>query len=224
MKLALRRRSKTERAIDATSDLAKLWAGAKLTKGTARAGRKAAKLKAVGGTRTGRRVAVGKAVTGSKTGRRAAIGKAVASSQTGRDAGRKALGAALAGKAVKGAAKRRGRESRRGPKLLVLGGVAGAVTIALKARKGRRSDDQAPTWTPADVPVGGATVPVGGATVPVGGATVPGGNTAPDTVPPSPTSIASTDTADPATLQEDAPNGGATGLTSEAAHEQAGRR
>ena len=213
MKLALRRRSKTERAIDATSDLAKLWAGAKLTKGTARAGRKAAKLKAVGGTRTGRRVAVGKAVTGSKTGRRAAIGKAVASSQTGRDAGRKALGAALAGKAVKGAAKRRGGESRRGRKLLVLGGVAGAVAIALKARKGRRSDDQAPTWTPADVPVG--------ATVPVGGATVPGGNTAPGTVPPSPTSIASTDTADPATLQEDAPNGGATGLTSEAAHEQA---
>ena len=217
MKLALRRRSKTERAIDATSDLAKLWAGAKLTKGTARAGRKAAKLKAVGGTRTGRRVAVGKAVTGSKTGRRAAIGKAVASSQTGRDAGRKALGAALAGKAVKGAAKRRGGESRRGRKLLVLGGVAGAVAIALKARKGRRSDDQAPTWTPADVPVGGATVPVGGATV-------PGGNTAPGTVPPSPTSIASTDTADPATLQEDAPHGGATGLTSEAAHEQAGRR
>jgi len=214
MKLALRRRSKTERAIDATSDLAKLWAGAKLTKGTARAGRKAAKLKAVGGTRTGRRVAVGKAVTGSKTGRRAAIGKAVASSQTGRDAGRKALGAALAGKAVKGAAKRRGSESRRGRKLLVLGGVAGAVAIALKARKGRRSDDQAPTWTPADVPVGGATVPVGGATV-------PSGDTAPGTVPPSPTSIASIDTEDHATLQEDAPNGGATGLTSEAAHEQA---
>jgi len=221
MKLALRRRSKTERAIDATSDLAKLWAGAKLTKGTARAGRKAAKLKAVGGTRTGRRVAVGKAVTGSKTGRRAAIGKAVASSQTGRDAGRKALGAALAGKAVKGAAKRRGGESRRGRKLLVLGGVAGAVAIALKARKGRRSDDQAPAWTPADVPVGGATVPVGGATVPVGGATVPSGDTAPGTVPPSPTSIASIDTEDHATLQEDAPNGGATGLTSEAAHEQA---
>ena len=214
MKLALRRRSKTERAIDATSDLAKLWAGAKLTKGTARAGRKAAKLKAVGGTRTGRRVAVGKAVTGSKTGRRAAIGKAVASSQTGRDAGRKALGAALAGKAVKGAAKRRGGESRRGRKLLVLGGVAGAVAIALKARKGRRSDDQAPAWTPADVPVGGATVPVGGATV-------PSGDTAPGTVPPSPTSIASIDTEDHATLQEDAPNGGATGLTSEAAHEQA---
>ena len=214
MKLALRRRSKTERAIDATSDLAKLWAGAKLTKGTARAGRKAARLKAVGGTRTGRRVAVGKAVTGSKTGRRAAIGKAVASSQTGRDAGRKALGAALAGKAVKGAAKRRGGESRRGRKLLVLGGVAGAVAIALKARKGRRSDDQAPAWTPADVPVGGATVPVGGATV-------PSGDTAPGTVPPSPTSIASIDTEDHATLQEDAPNGGATGLTSEAAHEQA---
>jgi len=214
MKLALRRRSKTERAIDATSDLAKLWAGAKLTRGTARAGRKAAKLKAVGGTRTGRRVAVGKAVTGSKTGRRAAIGKAVASSQTGRDAGRKALGAALAGKAVKGAAKRRGGESRRGRKLLVLGGVAGAVAIALKARKGRRSDDQAPAWTPADVPVGGATVPVGGATV-------PSGDTAPGTVPPSPTSIASIDTEDHATLQEDAPNGGATGLTSEAAHEQA---
>ena len=214
MKLALRRRSKTERAIDATSDLAKLWAGAKLTKGTARAGRKAARLKAVGGTRTGRRVAVGKAVTGSKTGRRAAIGKAVASSQTGRDAGRKALGAALTGKAVKGAAKRRGGESRRGRKLLVLGGVAGAVAIALKARKGRRSDDQAPAWTPADVPVGGATVPVGGATV-------PSGDTAPGTVPPSPTSIASIDTEDHATLQEDAPNGGATGLTSEAAHEQA---
>lgn len=215
MKLALRRRSKTERAIDATSDLAKLWAGAKLTKGTARAGRKAAKLKAVGGTRTGRRVAVGKAVTGSRTGRRAAIGKAVASSQTGRDAGRKALGAALAGKAVKGAAKRRGGESRRGRKLLVLGGVAGAVTIALKARKGRRSDDQAPTWTPADVPVGGATAP-GGDTAP---GTVPPSPTS--TVPPSPTSIASTDTADRATLQEDAPKGGATGRTSEAAHEQA---
>jgi hypothetical protein len=69
--------------------------------------------------------------------------------------------------------------------------------------------------------VGGATVPVGGATVPVGGATVPSGDTAPGTVPPSPTSIASIDTEDHATLQEDAPNGGATGLTSEAAHEQA---
>jgi hypothetical protein len=209
MKLALRRRSKTERAIDATSDLAKLWAGAKLTKGTARAGRKAARLKAVGGTRTGRRVAVGKAVTGSKTGRRAAIGKAVASSQTGRDAGRKALGAALAGKAVKGAAKRRDGESRRGRKLLVLGGVAGAVAIALKARKGRRSDDQAPAWTPADVPVGGATV---------------GGGTAPGPMAPAPTGGAPTDAADPATPQEDGPNGGATGLTPDAVQEQASRR
>ena len=206
MKLALRRKSKTERAIDATSDLAKLWAGAKLTKGTARAGRKAAKLKAVGGT--GRRAAIGKAVVGSRTGRRAAIGKAVASSQTGRDAGRKALGAALAGKAVKGAAKRRSGESRRGRKLLVLGGAAGAVVIALKARKGR-SDDQAPTWTPPDVPVGGATV---------------GGGTAPGPMAPAPTGGAPTDAADPATPQEDGPNGGATGLTPEAVQEQASRR
>ncbi|MBA2246159.1 MAG: hypothetical protein H0W11_14480, partial [Gemmatimonadetes bacterium] len=89
----MRRRSKAERAIDATGDLAKLWAGAKLTKGTARAGRKSARLKTV---------------VGSKTGRRAAIGKAVASSPSGRGAGRKALETALAGKAVKGAAKRRG--------------------------------------------------------------------------------------------------------------------
>jgi len=159
MKLALRRKSKTERAIDATSDLAKLWAGAKLTKGTARAGRKA-------------------------------------------------LGAALAGKAVKGAAKRRSGESRRGRKLLVLGGAAGAVVIALKARKGR-SDDQAPTWTPPDVPVGGATV---------------GGGTAPGPMAPAPTGGAPTDAADPATPQEDGPNGGATGLTPEAVQEQASRR
>ncbi|MCP9489054.1 MAG: hypothetical protein MSC31_04175 [Solirubrobacteraceae bacterium MAG38_C4-C5] len=209
MKLAPRRRSKTERAIDATSDLAKLWAGAKLTKGTARAGRKAAKLKAVGSTRTGRRAAVGKAVVGSKSGRRAAIGKTLAGSQTGRDAGRKVLGAALAGKAAKGAARRRRGESRRGRKLLFLGGAAGAVAIALKARKGR-ADDQAPTWTSPDVPAGGATV--------AGGATAPG------TVAPVPTAGAPTDAADPATLREDAPNGGATGLTPEAAQEEASRR
>lgn len=210
MKLALRRRSKTERAIDATSDLAKLWAGAKLTKGTARAGRKAAKLKAVGSTRTGRRAAVGKAIVGSRGGRRAAIGKTLAGSQTGRDAGRKVLGAALAGKAAKGAARRRRGEGRRGRKLLFLGGAAGAVAIALKTRKDR-ADDQAPTWTPPDVPVGGAT-------------TVAGGATAPGTVAPVPTGGAPTDAADPVTLREDAPNGGATGLTPEAAQEEASRR
>jgi len=186
MRLALRRRSKTERAIDATSDLAKLWAGAKLTKGTARAGRKAARLKAVGGTRTGRRVAVGKAGTGSKT---------------GRDAGRKALQAALAGK---GAARRRGGEGRRRRKLLILGGTAGIVALALKARKGR-SDNQAPTWAPPDVPVGGATVA--------------GDTTAPGVVAPAPTGGA-----DPAPLQEDGPNAGATGLTPEAVQEEASRR
>lgn len=195
MKLALRRRSKTERAIDATSDLAKLWAGAKLTKGTARAGRKAARLKAVGGTRTGRRAAVGKAVT---------------SSQTGRDAGRKVLAAALAGKATKGAAKRR-RGKGRGRKLLVLGGGAGAVALALKARK-RGAEDQAPTWTPPDVPAGGATV--------AGDTTVP-------PVPPGPTSVAPagaapTDTVIPAPPEEE-PNMGATGLAPEAADEQADR-
>ena len=204
MKLALRRRSKTERAIDATSDLAKLWAGAKLTKGTARAGRKAARLKAVGSTRTGRR---------------AAIGKAAASSQTGRDAGRKVLAAALAGKAAKGAtkgaAKRRRGEGRRrkgrGRKLLILGAGAGAVALALKARK-RGAEDQAPTWTPPDVPAGGATV---------------AGDTAVPPVPPGPTSVAPagaapTDTVNPAP-PEDEPNVGATGLAPEAADEQAGR-
>lgn len=199
MKLALRRRSKTERAIDATSDLAKLWAGAKLTKGTARAGRKAARLKAVGSTRTGRR---------------AAMGKAVASSRTGRDAGRKVLAAALAGKAAKGAtkgaAKRRSGKGR-GRKLLVLGGAAGAVALALKARK-RGAEDQAPTWTPPDVPAGGATV--------AGDTTVP-------PVPPGPTSVAPagaapTDTVIPAPPEE-APNVGATGLAPEAADEQADR-
>lgn len=207
MKLALRRRSKAERAIDATGDLAKLWAGAKLTKGTARAGRKSAMLKTIGGSKTGRRAAVGKAVVGSKTGRRAAIGKAVASSPSGRGAGRKALETALAGKAVKGATKRRGGRGR-GRKLLVLGGAAGAVAIALKARKGR-SDQQAEAWTPPDVPVGGATVA--------------GDTTAPGTVTPSPTGGAPTDAADPATLRDDAPNAGATGWPPEAAHEQAGR-
>jgi hypothetical protein len=192
MKLALRRRSKAERAIDATGDLAKLWAGAKLTKGTARAGRKSARLKTVGG---------------SKTGRRAAIGKAVASSPRGRGAGRKALETALAGKAVKGAAKRRGGRGR-GRKLLVLGAAAGAVAIVLKARKGG-SDQPEPAWTPPDVPVGGATVA--------------DGTTAPGTVTPPPTGGASTDAADPATLREGAPNAGATGWPPKAAHEQAGR-
>lgn len=226
MKLALRRRSKTERAIDATSDLAKLWAGAKLTKGTARAGRKAARLKAVGNRRSGRRAMAGKAVAGSKTGRRAVIGKTVASSQTGRSAGRRLVGAALAGKtakgAAKGAAKRRRGKGRRGRKLLVLGGGAGAVALALKARKGG-SDDQAPTWTPPDVPVGGATV--------AGDTTAPGvvDTTAAGTVvPPGPTSVAPAAPA-PAdaegghTLPEDAPNVGATGLAPEAADEQTGR-
>lgn len=209
MKLALRRRSKAERAIDATGDLAKLWAGAKLTKGTARTGRKSARLKTAGGSKTGRRAAVGKAVVGSKTGRRAAIGKAVASSPRGRGAGRKALETALAGKAVKGATKRRGGQGRgRGRKLLVLGGAAGAVAIALKARKGR-SDQQAEAWTPPDVPVGGATVA--------------GDTPAPGTVTPSPTGGAPTDATDPATLRDDAPNAGATGWPPEAAHEQAGR-
>jgi hypothetical protein len=192
MKLALRRRSKAERAIDATGDLAKLWAGAKLTKGTARAGRKSARLKTVGG---------------SKTGRRAAVGKAVARSPSRRGAGRKALETALAGKAVKGAAKRRGGRGR-GRKLLVLGAAAGAVAIVLKARKGG-SDQPEPAWTPPDVPVGGATVA--------------GGTTAPGTVTPSPTGGAPTDAADPATLREDAPNAGATGWPPKAAHEQAGR-
>lgn len=192
MKLALRRRSKAERVIDATGDLAKLWAGAKLTKGTARAGRKSVRLKTIGG---------------SKTGRRAAIGKAVASSPRGRGAGRKALETALAGKAVKGTAKRRGGRGR-GRKLLVLGGAAGAVAIALKARKGR-SDQQAEAWTPPDVPVGGATVA--------------GDTTAPGTVTPSPTGGAPTDAVDPATLREGAPNAGTTGWPPEAAHEQAGR-
>jgi hypothetical protein len=193
MKLALRRRSKAERAIDATGDLAKLWAGAKLTKGTARAGRKSSRLKTVGG---------------SKTGRRAAIGKAVGSSPSGRGAGRKALETALAGKAVKGAAKRRGGRGRgRGRKLLILGGAAGAVAIALKARKGR-SDQPAEAWTPPDVPVGGATVA--------------GDTTAPGTVTPSPTGGAPTDAVDPATLREGAPNAGTTGWPPEA-HEQAGR-
>lgn len=210
MKLALRRKSKAERAIDAAGDLAKLWAGTKLTKGTARAGRKAAKLKAVGGTRTGRRAAVGKAVVGSKTGRRAAIGKAVTRSQTGRDAGRKTLTAALAGKAAggtaKGVAKRRSGEGRGRKKLLIVGGAVGAVLVALKARKGD-SAQQPPTWTPPDVPVGGATVAAG--------------TTASGTVTPAPTGGAPTD-AD-ATLQEDAPNAGATGFAPEAAHEQAGR-
>jgi hypothetical protein len=125
MKRVLRRKSTTERAIDAADDLAKLWAGAKLTKGTARAGGKAAKLKIL---------------TGSKPGRGAALGKAIVSSQ-GRDAGRKALEAALAVKAVKGVAKRRRGEGRR-RKLLVLGGAAGVVAIALKARKGG-ADQQA---------------------------------------------------------------------------------
>jgi hypothetical protein len=207
MKLALRRRGKAERAIDATGDLAKLWAGAKLTKGTARAGRKSARLKTAGGSKTGRRAAIGKAVVGSKTGRRAAIGKAVASSPRGRDAGRKALETALAGKAVKGAAKRRGGRGR-GRKLLVLGGAAGAVAIALKARKGK-PDQQAEAWTPPDVPVGGATVA--------------GDTTAPGTVTPSPTGGAPTDAADPATLRDGAPNAGTTGWPPEAAHEQAGR-
>ncbi|HEV2820996.1 MAG TPA: hypothetical protein VGW11_10860 [Solirubrobacteraceae bacterium] len=223
MKLALRRRSKTERAIDATSDLAKLWAGAKLTKGTARAARKAARLKAVGSKRSGRRAMAGKAVAGSKTGRRAAIGKAVASSDTGRSAGRKLLGAALAGKAAKGAAKgagkRRSGEGRRrsgqgrGRKLLVLGGTAGAVAIALKARKGK-SDEQEATWTPPEVPVGGATV--AGDTTPT---TVAGDVPTPVTVPPGPTSVAPT----PAGLPDDAPNVGATGFAPEAADEEADR-
>lgn len=216
MKLALRRKSKTERAIDATSDLAKLWAGTKLTKGTARAGRKAARLKAVGSKRSGRRAMAGKAVAGSKTGRRAAIGKAVASSEAGRSAGSKLLGAALAGKAAKGAAKRR-RGPGRKRKLLALGGVAGAVAVALKARKSQ-SDDQAPTWTPPDVPVGGATV--------AGDTTAPGAvdTTAAGTVvPPGPTSVAPADVPTPASLPEDAPNVGATGHAPEAADEQADR-
>ena len=196
MKLALRRRSKTERAIDATSDLAKLWAGAKLTKGTARAGRKAAGLKALGGTRTGRRAAMGKAVASSRT-----------------DAGRKVLAGALAGKAAKGVAKRRRSEGRRrlGRKLLVLGGAAGAVALALKVRK-RGAEDQAPTWPPPDVPAGGATV---------------AGDTTGPPVPPGPTSVAPagaapTDTVTPAPPEE-APNVGATGLAPEAADEQADR-
>ncbi len=208
MKLAFRRRSKAERAIDATGDLAKLWAGAKLTKGTARAGGKIAKLKAVGGRKTGRRAAVAR----SKTGRRAAIGKTVATSPTGRDAGRKVLEAALAVKAAKGTAKgvarRRSGEGRGRKKLLIVGGAVGAVLIALKARKGD-SVQQPPTWTPPDVPVGGATV--------AGGATAPG------VVPPGPTSIVSTDEGDPSRLREDAPNAGATGLAPEATHEQARR-
>ena len=224
MKLAFKRKSKTERAIDATSDLAKLWAGAKLTKGTARAGRKAARLKAVGSTRTGRRAAAGKALAGSKTGRRVAIGKAVATSKPGRDAGRKLLGAALAAKAAKDAGKRRRPESRgrrgqgRGRKLLILGGTAGAVAIALKARNKGGSEDEATTWTSPDVPVGGATV-AGDTTAPGAvAATAPAtvDTPTPVTVPPGPASVAPT----PAGLPEDAPNVGGTGLAPEATDEQ----
>lgn len=153
MKLAVRRKSKVERAIDATGDLAKLWAGTKLTKKTARAGRKAA-------------------------------------------------GATLAGKAAKGTVKRRGGAGRGGRKrkLLLLGGAAGAVALALKARKGE-SPDQAATWTPPDVPVGGTTAAGG-------------------TVPPGPTSVDPTGAANTATLGADAPNVGATGLAPEAARDQ----
>ena len=229
MKLASRGRSKKERAIDATSDLAKLWVAAKLTKATA-PGRKAGGLKAVGAKKTGRRAVAGKALAGSKTGRRAAIGKPVASSKTGRGAGRKLLGAALAGKAAKGAGKRRSGKGR-GRKLLVLGGTAGAVAIALKGRKGK-SDDQDPTWTPPDVPVGGATLAgdttVTGGAVVAGDTTVTGETTVPP-VPPGPTSLAPsggapTDAVEPATLREEnEPNVGATGYAPEAADEQADR-
>ena len=200
MKLALRRRSKKERAIDVTSDLAKLWVAAKLTKATA-PGRKAPKLKAL---------------TGSKTGRRAAAGKALTGSKTGRGAGRKVLGAALAGKAAKGTAQRRRGEGRgpkrRGRKLLVLGGAAGAVALALKARKSE-SEDQASTWTPPDAPVGGATI--------AGDFTTP-------SVPPGPTNVtpsgaAPADATSGFTMGEDPPNVGATGLAPEATDEQADR-
>lgn len=128
MRLAFRRKSKADRVIDAASDLAKIWAGAKLTKGTARAGRKAAKLKMVGGTKPGRFAAIGKAAT----------------SPTGRDAGRKALETALAVKAAKGVAKKKRGGGGSGRKLLVLGGAAAAVAIALKARK-QDSGQQPPT-------------------------------------------------------------------------------
>lgn len=196
MKLVPRRRSKPARAVEAGSDLAKLWAGTKVTKGTARGAGKAAKLRAVGGSKIGRRGKVAKAVAGRRSGRRAAAaalaGKAFTSSSTGRETGRKAVQLALGGKAAKGLAKRR-RAKNRGRKLLVLGGVAAAVGAVLKARKDR-SAQQPPSWTPSVPPAGDAPTDLVGA-------------------PPS----------DPATLREDAPNAGATGLTPEAVEKKEGR-